>query len=595
MTLKSAVDRLLPPFAEPPPSKPRNMQFTAAEAAPWPTAVSAGFQHVLVALMFLLYSVIAGEAIGLDGAVLRDFVAIGIVIMGLGTLLNSLTTRVSAGHLLVQIPDPIHMGLFIAIASSLGVGAWTGGLLLAGLLILIIGRFPRFLRILFPPQVIGVMPVLLGMSLIPAGIHKATGLASGGVHQINVNAVLIAAVTLSAMVGLAVWSSGKLRTFGLLIGAGAGFLIAIATKDFGAASWAEVMAQPALAVPGSEYRPPPPSWSLVAVAPLLVLALMDAVSNIGSGVIIDRMNRSDWHRPDMPTIGRMLFAQGLSRMLSGLVGVLGTGISAANMGLAHATGVASRRVGIATGLLLLAAAFLPQLTTFIVLLPGAVIGAILLYTAAYLMVMGFELILSRLLDARRRATVGLSLVAGTAVFMVPELTAGVPQDLQPLLGSGLIVGIVLAIALNQLFRIGLAREGSLLLDEEHPGAQAIRFLEEQGSAWGARRDVIARAGNTVTEALEALSEMGAMEGPVTLSARFDELTLKLTLDYPGMAIDLGADTKPDAQRLLDMDHEDAAFESAMAAISSAMIRALADRVETRGLPGRGELRLQFEH
>jgi hypothetical protein len=322
---------------------------------------------------------------------------------------------------------------------------------------------------------------------------------------------------------------------------------------------------------------------------------MDSVSNIGSGVIIDRMNRSDWHRPDMPTIGRMLFAQGLSRMLSGLAGVLGTGVSAANMGLAHATGVASRRVGVATGLLLLAIAFLPQLTTFIVLLPGAVVGAILLYTAAYLMVMGSELILSRLLDARRRATVGLSLVAGTAIFMVPDLTAGVPPELRPLLGSGLIVGIVLAIALNQLFRIGLARESCMVLDEDNPGSQATRFLEEQGAVWGARRDVIARAGNTVTEALEALSETGVLEGPVQLAARFDELTLRLTLDYPGRAIELAADVKPDARRLVDMDDEDAAFDSAMAAISSAMIRALADRVETRSRPGRGELRLQFEH
>lgn len=593
--MKTALDTLLPPFAEPTREKPRNMLYIASERAPWPTALSAAFQHALVALMFAIYSVIAGRAIGLDGAALRDFVAIGIIIMGLGTLLNGLTTRVSGGHLLVQIPDPIHMGLFIVIASSLGVGAWAGGLLSAGLLILMIGRFPRFLRVLFPPQVIGVMPVLVGMSLIPAGIQRATGLEPGIGAPIQLHAVMIAAVTLATMVGLAVWSSGKLRTFALLIGAGAGFLIALLSGDFGASSWAEIMAQPALAAPGAEYRPPTPSWTLAAVAPLLVLAVMDSVSNVGSGVIIDRMNRSNWHRPDMPTIGRMLHAQGLSRMLSGLAGVLGTGVSAANMGLAHATGIAARRVGVATGLLLLALAFLPQLTTLIVLLPSAVVGAILLYTAAYLMVMGSELILSRLLDARRRATVGLSLVAGTAVFMVPDLTTAVPPDLKPLLGSGLMVGIVCAIALNQLFRIGLARESSILLDEDHPGLQATRFLEEQGATWGARRDVITRAGSTVTEAMEALSETGVLEGQVQLRARFDELTLRLTLDYPGRAINLDAGIKHDAQQLLEMDDDSSAFEAAMASMSAAMIRALADRVEARSLPGRGELRLLFEH
>jgi xanthine/uracil permease len=595
MPLKDLLDRLLPPFSEPAREKPRNMLFIAHERAPWPTALSTAFQHALVALMFTIYSVIAGQAIGLDGTALRDFVAIGIIIMGLGTLLNGLTTRVSGGHLLVQIPDPVHMGLFIAIVSSLGLGAWSGGLLLAGLLILLIGRFPRFLRTLFPPQVIGVMPVLVGMSLIPAGIQRSTGLEHGIGGSIHLHAVLIAAVTLATMVGLSVWSSGRLRTFALLIGTGAGFLIALASGDFGAASWAEIMTQPALSAPGAEYRPPLPSWTLAAVAPLLLLAVMDSVSNVGSGVIIDRMNRSDWHRPDMPTIGRMLHAQGLSRMLSGLAGVLGTGVSAANMGLAHATGIASRRVGVAAGLLLIACAFLPQLTTFIVLLPSAVVGAILLYTAAYLMVMGSELILSRLLDARRRATVGLSLVAGTAVFMVPELTSSVPQALDPLLGSGLMVGIVCAISLNQLFRIGLGREGSIQLDEDSAALQATRFLEEQGAVWGARRDVITRAGSTVTEAMEALSEAGVLEGPVQLRARFDELTLRLTLDYPGRAMELGSDIKPDAQRLMEMDDESAAFKAAMASVSATMIRALADRVDARSSPGRGELRLQFEH
>ena len=72
-------------------------------------------------------------------------------------------------------------------------------------------------------------------------------------------------------------------------------------------------------------------------------------------------------------------------------------------------------------------AFLPRVIEFFILLPQAVVGAILIYTAAYMIVSGIELIMSRMLNSRRRATVGFSLAVGCAVFTVPR-TDGVCQS-----------------------------------------------------------------------------------------------------------------------------------------------------------------------
>ena len=44
----------------------------------------------------------------------------------------------------------------------------------------------------------------------------------------------------------------------------------------------------------------------------------------------------------------------------------------------------------------------------------------------------------------------------------------------------------------------------------------MEFLEHHGRIWGARRDVVARAGMVVGKAVETLSQAGLVQGPVTL-------------------------------------------------------------------------------
>jgi hypothetical protein len=186
-------------------------------------------------------------------------------------------------------------------------------------------------------------------------------------------------------------------------------------------------------------------------------------------------------------------------------------------------------------------------------------------------------------------------MAGSAVFMLPELTSRLSPELEPLLGSGLMVGTLCAIILNLLFRIGIARQAECDLDTQLPAAQATGFLEDRGADWGARREVIVRAGVAVGEALEALRQAGAMDGPARLKACFDEETLSLTLSYPGRAVGLAALQPFDARALLEMDDDAPALDAAMANLSGVLIRNLADRVDSRAGAGQAELRLQFNH
>lgn len=593
--MKDLLGRLLPPFAEGPREKPRDMLYLAADRPPWLISLGVGLQHAMAALMLLVYAVIAGQEIGLEGDRLREFMALGILVMGFGTLLNGLTSRFSAGHLLVVYPGPLIMAVFIGVAQAAGPGAAAGGALTSGLALLVLGRFLPVLRLLFPAEVSGVLLMLLSMSLIPLGINRSFDLGDGPGNPLDLPSILIALATLGTIVALQVWSVGRARVLALFIGAGVGLLVAILTGQFGAQELSQVATAPLLAIPGEHYRPPVPNWQVAALLPFLLTSIMVAVDAVGGGIVIDKMNDAKWRRPDLPMISRLLNGLGLCHLLNGLAGTPTVAVSSVNLGMVHATGVAARRAGVAAGLIMMALAFLPAITTFITLLPKPVIGALLLYTAAYMMVSGAELVLSRLLNARRRATVGLGLVAGAAVFMVPALTEAVPLALKPILSSGLVVGVCCTILLNLIFRIGIAKEVACRLDGPRPAEQARRLLEHAGADWGARREVILRATLVVDEALEVLRQAGVMAGPARLVVRFDENTLVLTLDYPGQTILLEADQPVDVGALLDNDQDPAALDQSMAAISVALMRNLADRVSTRARPGRGELRLELNH
>jgi xanthine/uracil permease len=589
---KIAFERAFPPFSDRKREKPREMLYIADERPGWSLAMVGGAQHALVALMLVIYTVIVGQSLEIGEDRLRGFVSLEIVIMGLVTLLQSLTTRLSAGHLVVHIPSTLSMAGFIAVASTFGLEAAAGGLLVAGCAIFLLSRFISRLQMFFPPEVSGVLLVLLGLTLVKSGVTRFTGLEQG---HIDPTAALIAATTLGSIIAVSVWTPSRLRVFAVAIGAGAGLLVAVPMAQFGMEQLDRVAELPTVAFPLDDYRPPTPTLVLAAALPLLLIQIISSVDSIGAGVAIDKINNGKWRRADMTMLSRLLSANSIGVILNGLTGTPAIGTSSANIGLAHATGIAARRVGTVTGILLIALAFLPQVASFIIQIPQPVVGAIIVYTAGYMMVSGMELILSRLLNSRRMFMVGVSITVGASIMLVPDLTLELPQDLKPVLGSGLMLGAITAIGLTVFFRIGISKRAEVELAGAHSGQAATNFLEDCGASWGARRDVVARAGVAIGEALEALYGNELVDGPPTLRASFDEYKLLLDLSYPGCAISFSANQKIDLEALLEEDDEDAALDAAMSGISGHLIEHLADRVSSSETAGRALLRLRFNH
>jgi len=274
----------------------------------------------------------------------------------------------------------------------------------------------------------------------------------------------------------------------------------------------------------------------------------------------------------------------------------------ANIALAHATRSTSRYIGLATAMILLVVAFLPQVTLALTLIPTAVLGAVELYAAAFLVVSGMEMIASRAMDSRAIFMVGLSVSAGVAVMLLPGIAQAAPKSMQFLMGSGLIVSGVVVIAMNLLFRLGSSQRERQALDTPEAAARlhtcVTEFVQIQGAAWGARREVVQRACLAALEGAEAIVAAGG-RNVIAISGSFDEFNLDIVLEHSGAALALpapvGSATLTPPADLLDAD--DAAFEAALQSLSGVLLHRLADRVTASpanaGKPA--SLRLHFDH
>jgi NCS2 family nucleobase:cation symporter-2 len=201
---------------------------------------------------------------------------------------------------------------------------------------------------------------------------------------------------------------------------------------------------------------------------------------------------------------------------------------------------------------------------------------------------GIQVITSRMLDARRTFVVGIALIFGLSVDMVPGLYRDVPDAIQPLFSSSLSISTVLVVLLNLLFRIGITKRRSLELTPGVDGSQKIfEFMETQGSIWGARREVIMRATAALNEFVESAAALGFVRGSAVADVSFDEFNLDLDIRYAGTLMEFPS-RRPTAEALL-------ADDSGVAGLSGFLIRQYADRVKAEHENGRCRILMHFDH
>jgi NCS2 family nucleobase:cation symporter-2 len=313
-----------------------------------------------------------------------------------------------------------------------------------------------------------------------------------------------------------------------------------------------------------------------------------ALKSVGDLTTCQKINDTDWKRPDMGNISKGVLADSVGCMAGGLLGGVGQSTSSSNIGLSIATATTSRIIAYPMGLILIGLACLPKLSGLFAIMPKPVMGATLIFVLSFMVIAGFQIVMSRMIDARKTFVVGISLIFGLSVDIMPEAFEGIHPWLSPIFSSSLSVAAITALALNLIFRIGIANKVKMQLVPGTDSSEKIfEFMERNGGAWGARKEVMAKATGALNEFLEAVTEHDLTKAAIDVEVSFDELNLDVDIRYRGELLEFPLQS-PDMTKVLEECTEQLRF-------SGFLMRKYADKItgETKG--GMSRIRLHFEH
>ena len=566
--------------------KPANLIYSVEETPPLGATLLLAIQHLIIAVVYLVYPVIVVTEAGGSLSQATFAVQFSMLAIGIGTIIQVHNTGpVGAGYLIPHVTTAAYLMPSIMAARSGGLALVLGMTTVAGVFVALISRFMKKLRVLFPPEVSGVVVAMIGFSLAKAAISRFVGMGNAD-SIVAPQELVVGGVTLATMIALVVWSYGNLRLYSAAIGLAVGYGLSMVLGVSNPRALTDIAAAPFVALPSWEH--PGFKFDLYLIPPFLIGALASVFK--ASGVVINcqKINDPEWKRADMDSVGRGLLADGIGCISAGLLGGAGTSMSAANVGLSMATGATSRRVGYFIGLFFILLVFLPKFSVVLTLMPLPVMGAGLLYVASFLIASGIQLIMSRMMDSRRTFIVGLSFLAGLSVEILPGLYQNLPSWISPIFSSSLTFATIVAFTLNLIFRIGVSQKASKELSPEMDvGAEIYRFLENQGATWGARPQVIHEAKHILRELVEALFMHEKTKSPVHVEALFDEYNLNLHITYNGEPMDFPH--RPPSEDELMKD------KTALARMSGFMIQFMAEKVTASTNSGICKVSIHITH
>ena len=563
--------------------RPSGLLYDVDETPPLLVRLGVSLQHVFLLSVGWLYVVVIVNSIGGTEAQAASIIRISMIAGGIATIVQSTRGGLGCGYFCPLTSSLIFLPPSILAVQTGGYTLLFGMVALAGILLSIMSRVLDRLRVLFPPEVTGLMVAMAGLQLIRLGCPRFVGYNGPGSAP-ELRAFVVGAVTLVVMVGATVWNKGKLHALPMLLGLSAGYILALGS---GVLPWVQFVHElnepwinfPHRVVSGLDFR-----FSMLA--PFLIASLTAGLKMVGDITLCQKINDADWKRTDMNSASGGLLVSGLGTLFSGLSGGVAQTTVSSSIGLSLATGTTSRSLAIPTGIMIIALAFFPKLAAVLAAMPAPVVGAILIYSACFIVLGGMQLLTSRMLDSRRIFAVGISLIFGLSVDIAPELYRHAPEVFRPIFSSSTALATILVVSLSLLFRLGIARRVRFEVVPGDAMEKINSMMEGQGAAWGMRREVVIRAVQAVHETVNSALAFNPGLERVEVSIEFDEFKLRADVEYEGVPIQL-AGTAPSPESLVT--------DEGIALLSTFMIRHFADRVRIKAHKGACRIELTLDH
>lgn len=566
--------------------KPANLIYGVNDRPPVFICFVLAIQHIFFLTSgFIVVAIVLGQ-IGYSPDLIRNVISMTMVAGGIATILQALKRGpIGSGYLCTEGTDPSFLSVSVLAGATGGLSLIFGMTIVSGVIECLLSRVMHRLRVIFPPDVTGVVLTMVGLNIVPIMILDFMGVKDKE-SPIETANVLVAVITLAVMVGTSVWSKGKLRLYSVIIGVAGGYAASIIFGVLTPEQMRQIVEAPLLSFPDISYISY--SFDPALLIPIIIVTLASTLKSVASITMCQKVNDTAWVRPDLVNIGKGTFADGLASIVGGGLGALGKSLYTASVGLSVATGATSRIIAFYTGGLFIALAFLPKLAAVFSIMPRPVMGGALVYMVSFMVISGIQIMTSRMIDNRRTFIIAVSLIFGMSVDIFPGLYQHVHPYLKPFFSSSLTVTTVLAVGLNLVMRIGISRKGTLELT---PGVDSsdniFRFMEDLGTVWGARKDVIYKAMAAINEFTEAIAYYGLKDRKIGVSAVFDELSLNIRINYEGEMMEFPAE-RPDMGEIV-------ADPGALARMSGFLVNHYADRVKIQRNGDKCHVDLHFEH
>lgn len=528
-------------------TKPASLLYGVDDIPPVRICILLAVQHIFFLTAGLIAVSITLRQIGCPTATIQSVVSMSMVAGGIATILQALRKGpVGSGYLCAEGTDPSFISVSVLAGATGGLSLIFGMTCVSGLIECILARFIHRLRVLLPPEVTGVVLTMVGFNVLPIIVLDFFGLdkPSQPIEAVN---VFVAVITLGTMVATNVWSKGKLRLYSVIIGIFAGFLASIGLGVLKSDQLHWLAREPFFSLPDLSKL----SWSfdMRLLVPIIVVTLASTLKSVATLTMCQKINDTEWTRPDLDNIGKGTLADGLACILGGAMGAMGKSLYAASVGLSVATGATSRIIAFYAGGIYIAMAFLPQLSGFFSIMPKPVMGGALVFMVCFMVISGIQIMTSRMIDIRRTFVIAVSLMFGMSADIFPEIFQHVHPFLKPLFSSSLAITTVTAIVLNLIMRLGIARRGTIELTPGTEVSQTIfRFMENQGAAWGARKEIITNAMMAMNELMEATAYYNMDGRKVSFEVEFDEYNLDVRANYTGPPMEFPTE-RPDKAEL----------------------------------------------
>jgi NCS2 family nucleobase:cation symporter-2 len=462
-----------------------------------------GLQHVLVMYAgAIAVPLIVGRALKLSPEQVTMLISADLFCCGLVTIIQSFGMSRWFG-----IKLPVMMGVtfaavgpMVAIANAVpGVdgaraifGAGIGGGILAMLVAPLMSRMLRY----FPPVVTGTIIAIIGISLMRVGVGWAMGGPAHLAQSVNVPALVtmvdevkataataaasapagatapalklpgpipmldnptygaldnmaIAAFVLVVVLLLVKYTRGFVSNISVLLGMAAGCVVAIAFGKMnfakvGAAQWFDVVTPFAFGMP---------TFDPVMVLTITVVMIVVMIESTGMFLALSDMTGKKIGQAELAA---GLRTDGLGTVIGGIFNTFPHTSFSQNVGLVAVTGVKSRWVCVAGGVIMIVLGTLPKMAAFVEAIPLFVLGGAGLVMFGMVAATGIRILSTVDYKGNRfnLYIVALSIGFGLIPLVAPRWSQQLPHSLHPLLESGILLTALAAVALNLFFNGG---------------------------------------------------------------------------------------------------------------------------------------------